>query len=179
MKKSTKTADVKPVGESKLDVKAHTDLFSRAMKSFNTGEYRKARPLFEQAAQGPAIAIKETALMYMRMCDQRSAQEKLVLESAEDYYNYGVGLTNDRRPGEAKSYLEKAVALDPAPHILYAHALASGLSGDMESAAASLRKAVEKDSSIRGLARSDSDFHPLLQNAGIREVLIPERPESA
>lgn len=179
MKKPTKSVEAKQTNEVRVDPKSFTELFSRAMKAFNAGEYRKARPLFEQASQGPAIAIKESSLMYMRMCDQRSSQEKLVLQSAEDYYNYGVGLMNDRRAAEARGYLDKAVALDAAPHILYAHALAAGLTGDIEQAAASLRRAVELDASLRGLARSDADFHPLLQHPAIREVLAAERQETA
>lgn len=178
MKKQTKTAEMKPAGNSKLDVKAHVETFSRAMKAFNAGEYRKARPLFEQAAQGPAISVKETALMYMRMCDQRSAQEKLVLESAEDYYNYGVGLMNDKRPAEAKKYLERAAAMSASSHILYAYALASGLSGDSETAVNSLRRAIEADPSTRGLARSDADFQPLLHDPSIRQLVTAERNES-
>jgi Tfp pilus assembly protein PilF len=179
MKKPIKAGETKTASDARLDAKAQTEVFSRAMKSFNAGDYRKARPLLEEASKGPGLAIKETATMYIRMCDQRLAQEKLVLETAEDYYNYGVGLMNDRRPSEARSYLQKAVSLDGAPHVHYAYALASGLSGDLDTAATHLRRAVELDPATRGLARGDSDFQPLLQNPAIREILTADRSESA
>jgi tetratricopeptide (TPR) repeat protein len=180
MKKSSKAGENKATAEARPDAKGQADLFAQAMKLFNSGDFRSARPLLEKAAQGPKISVNETALMYMRMCDKRIAQPEPVLKTADDYYTYGVGLMNDRRPVEALKHLEKALTLDAkAPHIYYAHALAAGLSNDVESAVASLRKALELDPSTRAQARSDSDFHPLLQHAAIRELLVAERAESA
>lgn len=180
MKKPTKTAEVKSQSDTKLDAKTQTDNFSKAMKAFNTGDFRKAKPIFEQAAQGPSISVTETALRFIRMCDLRLAQEKVVLETADDHYNYAIGLMNDRRPSEARKYLDQALSLSTAPHIFYAHALAAGLSSDFETALSSLRKAMELDPGTRNHARHDPDFQPLLQNPSIREALTSvDRQEPA
>jgi tetratricopeptide (TPR) repeat protein len=161
-----------------MDSKQHTELFSKAAKKFSAGDYKTARSLFEDAAKGPVLSVNESAAMYIRMCDQRIRKATPELKSAEDYYNYGVGLINARRTADAIHALEKAAALEDSSHILYALALANGLHGDLPSSAASLRRAIQLDPSTRGLARSDPDFQPLLQHHEIREALSGDRHPS-
>jgi tetratricopeptide (TPR) repeat protein len=158
-----------------MDSKQHTELFSKAAKKFSAGDYKTARALFEDAAKGPVLSVNESAAMYIRMCDQRIQRAAPELKTAEDYYNYGVGLINASRTADAIQALEKAAALEDSAHILYVLALANGLHGDLPSAASSLRRALQLDPSTRGLARSDPDFQPLLQHLEIREVLSSER----
>ena len=78
------------------------------------------------------------------------------------------------RHAEARKHLEAAVAAAPLAQYLYTLALAEGVAGAFENAAAHLRRAIEKDPSLRAQAKTDPDFHPLLHDARIREVLTRE-----
>jgi tetratricopeptide (TPR) repeat protein len=93
------------------------------------------------------------------------------LETPDDYYNYGVALTNERRLDEARKHLEKAVSLRAADHYEYALALALGLAGDMEAAAKHLRRAIALDPRNRVTVRNDSDFSELLRHTAFQSVL--------
>src|ERR1039458_9842500 len=87
-----------------------------------------ARELFERAAAGPERDVANRARMHMAMCDRRLQQEPVNLQSAEDYYNYGVALINTRKLAEARQNLEKALVMTPhADHVHYALALAQAL----------------------------------------------------
>lgn len=148
-----------------------TDLFAQAMKSFSAGDYRMALDAFGDAARGPSIAVTESALMYKRMCQQRLERAAPNLETADDHYNYALGLMSSGKYAEARKHLETAVEAGPESHHLYALAIAEGLSGAIDSAARHLRQAIHADRGLRGVARTDADFQPLLQHAQIREVL--------
>ncbi|MCL4795418.1 MAG: tetratricopeptide repeat protein [Bryobacteraceae bacterium] len=155
--------------------KEHTDLFARAMKLFHGGKFADAQHLFELCAQGPEITVKESAQMYVRMCTQRMAKADVVLKTAEDYYTYAVSLMNLQKYSDALPHLQKAVKLGDGAHVRYALALASGLMGDMPGAVAHLQQAISLDPATRGLARSDNDFQPLLQDSVIRELITGQR----
>jgi tetratricopeptide (TPR) repeat protein len=109
--------------------------------------------------------------MHRRMCEQRLEKAAPALETPDDYYNYGVALTNERRLDEARKHLEKAVSLRAADHYEYALALALGLAGDMEAAAKHLRRAIELDPRNRVTVRNDSDFSELLRHTAFQSVL--------
>lgn len=159
-----------------VDTKGHTELFSRAMKSFSAGDFRKARSLFEEASSGPVISVNESARMYARMCDQRLKAERLELKTPEEHYDYAVKLLNDGKPADAASHLRTALQGDrPGGHVHYALALALGQQGDMAGAYQYLKQAVERDPALRSFARGDADFRDLLQDAALRDLVAPDR----
>ncbi|HEY3443851.1 MAG TPA: hypothetical protein VGK29_24060 [Paludibaculum sp.] len=167
MKKAVKQIDSLTV----LDNRTHTELFARAMKDFHRGDFQKAAALFQQAATGPLLGVNESAQMYLRMCQQRVSQSTVELKTPEDYYNYAVGLINARKYREARESLETAVSAGPQPHFCYALALVEGHLGSMDVAASHLRHAIQMDPALRGLARSDPDFAPLLHHPRMKEAL--------
>lgn len=176
MKKTAKTNAPRAAAPSVPSTpKQHTELFAQAMKLFNAGSFGEARSLFELCAQGPEITVNESAQMYRRMCAQRLEKQPVEPKTAEECYTYGVSLMNLQRHSEALPHLQKAMQLGDGAHVRYALALASGLIGDMPGAVAHLEKAIALDPATRGLARADSDFQPLLQDAVIRELVTGQR----
>ncbi len=169
MKKAVKQSETNVA----RDRRAHTEQFAEAMKYFHQGSFERAARLFEEAATGAHIGVNESAQMYARMCRQRLEQASVELKTPEDYYNYAVGLINARRFREARESLEKALAAGQQAHMVYALALVEGHLGSMDAAVTHLRQAIQMDPSVRGLARSDPDFAPLLSNARLREALAP------
>jgi len=172
MKKSTTTSE--PNAQPTLDARSHTELFAQAMRSFSAGRYEEARALFDRAAAGPLSGVNESAQSYARMCAKRLEQQQPKAETPEEHYDLAISLINAGRLAEARHHLELAVATRPNAHFLYALALAEGLLHSFDAAAAHLRRAIEADPALRSSVRSDPDFHPLLHNPLIREVLQRE-----
>jgi len=183
MKKPTRVTEVKGVAEPAtaaraLDAKTQTEIFGRATKVFTSGDFRKARTLFEEALNGPSLEVAESARSYIRMCEQRISKEKVDLTTPDEQYDFAVRLINERRLPEAQQHLQTALAALPnAGHIHYAMALAKGLSGDFAGAHGHLKRAIELDPQNRALARGDTDFQELLYHSELRGLLFPEKPQ--
>src|ERR1017187_290165 len=95
------------------DAREQFSAFEAAMKQFHGRHMAKARELFERATTGPERDVANRARLHMAMCDPRLQQEPVNLQSAEDYYNYGVALINTRKLAEARQNLEKALVMTP------------------------------------------------------------------
>ena len=146
------------------------------MKLFHARQLTEARVLFQQAATGAERDVAQRAQLHIAMCDRRLQQTTVSFGTAEEYYNYGVALINARNLAEARTHLEKALAIAPgSDHIHYALALAQALSGDLAGAHENLRRAIELEPRNRLIARQDADFAPLAHQAVFRSLLYPEK----
>lgn len=151
-----------------------TEAFEKAMRLFHARDYAGAMAAFEKAAAGPVPAMSHTARLHAKMCVQRMSQAQPKLETAEDRYNYAVGLINLRRLGEAEEHLQKALETHPqGDHLHYALALTRGLQGDFEGAHRHMKRAIDLQPRNRTLARNDPDFTELIQRGWLRELLHP------
>lgn len=151
--------------------------FEQAVQLFHNREFAAAMPLFTEAAKGSNLDIGQAAQLHVRMCQQRlGAMTQPSLASAEDYYTYGLALTNQRKLAEAEKALQTAAGLAPAAdHIHYALALARGLQANYRGAAESLSRAIELQPSNRVAARADADFHEALKHSPLRELVYSEK----
>jgi tetratricopeptide (TPR) repeat protein len=148
--------------------------FEAAMKLFHARQFGDARLLFQQAAAGAERDVAQRAQVHIAMCDRRLQQPTVTFSTAEECYNYGVALINARNLAEARTHLEKALAIAPgSDHIHYALALAQALSGDLPAAHENLRRAIELEPRNRLLARQDADFAPLANQAAFHGLLYP------
>src|SRR5262249_14278451 len=150
--------------------------FEAAMKLFHARKLKEARDLFHQATTGPERDVAQRAQVHVAMCDRRLQQPAVSLGSADDHYNYGIALTNSRNLGEARTTLEKGLRIAPdADHIHYALAVVHALSGDLQGAHDSLKRAIELEPRNRLTARQDSDLAPLASQPLFNLLLFPER----
>jgi tetratricopeptide (TPR) repeat protein len=150
--------------------------FEAGMKLFHERKLQEAREHFQAAAEGPERDVAQRANLHLAMCDRRLQQATVNLRTAEDYYNYGVALLNQRNIGEARGHLEKALQMSPgADHVHYALALAQALSGDLANAHENLRRAIEIEPRNRILARQDADFAPLANQPPFDTLIHPEK----
>jgi tetratricopeptide (TPR) repeat protein len=148
------------------------EAFEQAMHLFHARDYAAARAAFEKATAGPVPAMSHTARLRAKMCVQRLVQAQPKIETAEDRYNYAVGLINLRRLTDAEEHLYKALETHPnADHLHYALALTRGLQDDFEGAHRHLKRAIELQPRNRALARNDPDFAELFQRGWLRELL--------
>jgi tetratricopeptide (TPR) repeat protein len=161
-----------------VDDREQAKLFEQARLLFQRHDFAAAKELFEQAASGPAVEVAHASQMHVRMCERRLQSQEVQLESAEDFYNYGVTLMNRGELSKAGVFLRKAVDADTsADHYQYTLALCAGLSGDIESAARFLRSAIELRWENKIAARNDPDFQRLAKHPALNRVLEMERSE--
>jgi tetratricopeptide (TPR) repeat protein len=150
--------------------------FEAAMRLFHARKLTEARVLFEQASGGAERDIAQRAQLHIAMCDRRLERPAVTFGTAEECYNYGIALINARNVAEARTHLEKALAIAPgSDYIHYALALAQALSGDFPGALENLRRAIELEPRNRLIARHDADFAPLANQAPFRSLLYPEK----
>jgi len=176
--RNTKSPDRAPHATAPRTAHALTQLaaFEAAMKRFHARQFTEARVLFQQAAAGSERDVGQRAQLHIAMCDRRLEQTTVSFATAEECYNYGVALINARNAAEARTHLEKALAIAPgSDHIHYALALAQALSGDLANAQENLRRAIELEPRNRMIARQDADFAPLAHQAPLRALLYPEK----
>lgn len=149
-----------------------TEQYEKAVEYFNARKFARALPLMEKAAEGPNVTLRHRAHVYAEICGRQISAEKVELKTAEDHYNYGVKLMNDRRLEEAERYLQKALRLAPkAGHVHYANAVLSALKGNAELAFGNLKRAIEIDPLNRVLALNDADLGSVITHPPIAELL--------
>jgi len=150
--------------------------FESAMKHFHARKFKEARDLFLTAAQGPERDVAHRSQLHATMCERRLEQSKVSLQTAEDYYNYGIALLNTRKIEDARTHLERALVMAPdADHVFYALAAAQALSGDAAGAHDHLKRAIELEPKNRLMARQDADFASLASQAPFQALLYPEK----
>lgn len=155
--------------------------YARAMRYFNRKKYRRAKQILQRLLQAPSRELAERARVHLNICEQklqRPAPPKL--KTGDDYYYYGVSLTNLQRYPEARSVLEKARRLLPkADYVYYALASLAALTGDADNALDNLGRALRLRPESRFHARNDPDFRPLEADPRFLELVYPERRVSA
>lgn len=162
----------KPSAESAAaSLKQQSDAFNKAAEAFHHRDFKKAKELFEQAAEGPNREMGFSARNHIRMCEQRLAKAEVKLDSPEELYTFAVALMNRQDFAAAVPHLEKAIAGHEADHYHYALAVAYGQTGNIDKAAQHLKRALDIQPRNRSLALSDSDFAETARNPLIREIL--------
>jgi len=146
--------------------------YEKAVAQFNRRKFARALPLFEQAAEGPQVALSDRARVYAQICRQRTEENKIQLRNAEDYYNYGVKLLNDRELEDASAHLSEALRRNPkAAHAHYATAVLHALNRNNAGVYESLKKAIDLDPRNRHLALRDSDLSAARRDPAIFNLL--------
>jgi tetratricopeptide (TPR) repeat protein len=153
--------------------------FEQAIQAFRKQSFHEAAALFAQACPGPDARIRTSAETYLRICRRRT-EGCLDPSSFDDHYTYGVALLNDRRFPEARKQLESALQMNPcADYVYYTLAACLALSGDTTGLYYNLRRAIELQPRNRIAARFDPDFHDVLNDPFIRELLNSSSNDSA
>lgn len=146
--------------------------YAAAIERFQRGRYGNALTFFEKVIDGPDAGLKHRAAVYARVCRERAASAAPRLRGADENYDYGVKLVNDRQLDEAEVHLKKALRLSKnAPHVHYAMAVLFALRGDAEHAAENLRAAIKGDPRNRLLARADGDLANVASDPAVAGLL--------
>lgn len=145
-------------------VQAQQNIYAEGVDLLNARKYSQAAARFSKAVEGPDAALKHSATVYLRICQQRMQSEPEP-KTVEDRYNAAVAFINDRRLEDADRLLRLALKQDPkGAHLHFALGVAATLSGDIAGAVSSLERAIELDPQNRILALRDSDLAALRSN---------------
>ena len=158
-------------------VQAQFKLFDDAVRYFQQQKFHKAQQVYEKVLSGPSKELADRASVHLRICQQRIARPPLAtLRTAENHYHHGVAMMNLGHWDEAREHLEKAKRLSSkADYIHYALAALDCLIGEIDSAMAHLKAAIELRPENRYHARNDEDFASLQEDPRFTELLYPER----
>jgi len=149
--------------------------YGKAMRHFNSRHFDRALELFKEIIEGPHPTLRHRARVHAKICRQQKQEGKVQLNTAEEYYNYGIKLMNERSLEEAERYLKQALKLDPkAGHVHFARAVLGALTGDNERSYESLKRAIELDPRHRYMALNDADLAGVLNDPSIATLLHEE-----
>ncbi len=166
---------LKKARELKLAEEKQAEQYGKAVKFFNARRFDQALALFSEVSEGPHPALRDRARVHTKICHQQQQTYKVQLKTAEEFYNYGIKLMNERSLDEADRHLKQALKLEPkAAHIHFARAILGALRGDRERSYESLKRAVELDPRNRYLARNDADLAAVLNDPSIAALLHEE-----
>lgn len=147
------------------------ETFENAMQLFHQRDFRRAIPLFEQAAEGPDMGMVYSARTHLRMCESRLANSDPSARDSEQNYHYGMAQVNLRNHAGAVVALEMSVKQRETDYAHYALAVALGNAGKVDQAAQHLRRAIQLQPRNRTAALTDPDFSELAKHQPIRDLL--------
>ncbi len=179
-KSNSKPAAKSPVRPAHVtpEKSAQQKAFDAAMELFHAREFAKAKTQFNAALEGNSKELHFAAKQHILMCEKRLSKANVKLETAEDYYNYGISMYNSRNLDAAQQNLEKSLKLQEGDHVHYALALVLGLKADIEGSVQHLSRAIAMQSRNRNSALNDPDFQELMQHAPIKELLSSASAQS-
>ena len=141
------------------------------MQLFHQRDFRRALPLFEQAAEGPVMGMVHSARTHLRMCESRLANSDPSSRDSEQNYHFGIAQMNLRNFAAAVAALEASVKQRETDYAQYALAVALGNLGKLDQAVPHLRRAIQMQPRNRTAALTDPDFSELAKHQSIRDVL--------
>ncbi len=155
-------------------VQAQQKIYAEGVDLLNARKYSQAATRFSKAIEGPDVALKHSATVYLRICQQRMQSEPEP-KTVEDRYNAAVASINDRRLEDADRLLRLALKQDPkGAHLHFALGVAATLAGDIPGAISSIERAIELDPQNRILALRDSDLSGLRSNPAAASLFSNE-----
>ncbi|AXC14981.1 hypothetical protein ACPOL_5735 [Acidisarcina polymorpha] len=139
------------------------------------GKFDKARVVFEKLiATGPAEVL-ERCRVYLSVCQGKLQQTPRSFSSSEERYDYAISLLNTGDYDEARDHFEAILRNNPsADYAHYGLAALESMTGQTEECLEHLAKAIELSPRNRIQARTDSDFHDMIDDPRFTELLYPE-----
>jgi tetratricopeptide (TPR) repeat protein len=139
------------------------------------GKFEKARAVFEKLiASGPAEVL-ERCRVYLTVCQAKLNESERHFASLEEQYDYAVSLLNTGDYDEARDHFELILRSNPsADYAHYGLAALESMTGQAEDCLEHLARAIQLNPKVRLQARTDSDFHNMVDDPRFTELLYPE-----
>ena len=143
------------------------------MKVFHKGDYRKASDLLGAFLDkfDSENELVDRAKIYLKTCDRLLKNEKMALNSFDDYYQDGMIKVNSGEYEEALKMLDQAQALRPNEgKVFFLLSSVYCLLDQPEKCLENLARAVALDSHFAILAQNEEDFNSLKDDEKFKRV---------
>ncbi len=158
--------------EHRKALERQADYYDKAIKAFQSRHFQRALSLFEKAVEGPDWTRTDRARVHVAICTRQVKPTKIKLKTADEFYDYGIRLINERRFEEAQKSFNQALRIQPrGAHIHFAVAVLGALTRDTAGTYKSLKKAIELDPRNRVLALNDADLAVAARDPTISQLL--------
>lgn len=115
--------------------------------------------------------LADRARVYLAVCERQRNTARPALTEPEDFYYAAIYEKNRGNVAEAIEHLKRAAKKNGGGKVDFLLACCYAQRGDLESALAHLRKAIEDDQGHRILARHDRDFDQVRDTPEFQELL--------
>jgi tetratricopeptide (TPR) repeat protein len=139
------------------------------------GKFEKARTVFEKLiASGPAEVL-ERCRVYLVVCQSKLTESTRDFASDEEQYDYAISLLNTGDYDEARDHFGTILDSNPsADYAYYGLAALNSMTGEVEECLGNMAKAIELNPRNRIQARTDTDFHNMIEDPRFTELVYPE-----
>jgi outer membrane protein assembly factor BamD (BamD/ComL family) len=149
--------------------------YQNGLQLMQEGKFEKARAVFEKLIASGPVEVLERCRVYLQVCQNKLAEGTRNFSSPEEHYDYAISLLNTGDYSEARDHFEQI--LDGHPMADYAHYGLEALDSmtmQAEECLEHMAKAIELNPRNRIQARTDSDFHNMIEDPRFTELLYPE-----
>ncbi len=139
------------------------------------GKFEKARVIFEKLIATGPVEVLERCRVYRAVCQTKLAESSRSFASNEERYDYAISLLNTGDYDEARDHFEIILRDDPlSDYVHYGLAALDSMTGQVEECLEHLARAIELNPRNRIQARTDTDFHNMIEDPRFTELLYPE-----
>jgi len=139
------------------------------------GKFDKARLVFEKLIANGPVELIERCRVYHAVCAAKLAEASRSFASNEERYDYAISLLNTGDYDEARDHFEMILRSNPnLDFVHYGLAALESMTGQAEECIEHLARAIELNRRNRIQARTDSDFHNMIEDPRFTELLYPE-----
>jgi tetratricopeptide (TPR) repeat protein len=149
--------------------------YQTGMQLMQEGKFEKARAIFEKIIATGPIEVLERCRVYLTVCHSKLQETTRSFGSHEEQYDYAISLLNTGDYDEARDHFEMILGNNSAAD--YAHygmAALESMTGQVEECLEHMAKAIELNPRNRIQARTDTDFHNMIEDPRFTELLYPE-----
>jgi tetratricopeptide (TPR) repeat protein len=170
-----------PVLEGKVSTVAnpsnHQSLqaYQSGLQLMQEGKFEKARVVFEKLITTGPIEVLERCRVYLAVCQNNLKESTRDFTTPEEEYDYAISLLNTGDYDEARHHFEMILQSNPsADYAHYGLAALESMTGQTEECLEHMVQAIELNPRNRIQARTDTDFHNMIEDPRFTELLYPE-----
>jgi tetratricopeptide (TPR) repeat protein len=139
------------------------------------GKFEKARLVFEKLIASGPVELLERCRVYHAVCVAKLGEASRAFATDEERYDYAISLLNTGDYDEARDHFEIILRANPnLDFVHYGLAALESMTGQAEECIQHLARAIELNPRNRIQARTDSDFHNMIEDPRFTELLYPE-----
>jgi tetratricopeptide (TPR) repeat protein len=149
--------------------------YQTGLQLMQEGKFEKARTIFEKLIATGPVEVLERCRVYLSVCHSKLQQSSRTFATHEEQYDYAISLLNTGDYEEAREHFDAILRHEPsADYAFYGLAALESMTGQVEECLAHLGRAIQLNPRNRIQARTDTDFHDMIDDPRFTELLYPE-----